>query len=273
MAINYRQIEPPAYLRSFVRYFWTLDHYGPPDQDRSFRTIADGSPGLVFQHADKGALYREGEQLPLICLYGQSTVYSELKLKGSFRTIGIFFYPNALKGIFGIDAGELTDSCMDMGQLISAKKSALSEQLLNAGTIEERIEILSAYLYAELQRNRQATDEATQYALDRISAARGNISMKDLQTTLQLSERTLERRFRQQIGITPKLFSRICRFQETLLQLKNNGYEKLSDIAYENGYADQSHFIRAFKEFTGTSPFQYQQTSSEIVENLTELRK
>jgi AraC-like DNA-binding protein len=88
-----------------------------------------------------------------------------------------------------------------------------------------------------------------------------------------LSERTLERRFKQSIGISAKLFSRICRFQESLNQLRKNKYDKLSDIAYENGYADQSHFIRSFKEFTGVSPFDYRKQLKEVAENFPEYNK
>jgi AraC-like DNA-binding protein len=54
------------------------------------------------------------------------------------------------------------------------------------------------------------------------------------------------------------LFARICRFQASLNQIRNNDYCRLSDIAYENEYADQSHLIRAFKEFAGISPNKYQ---------------
>jgi AraC-like DNA-binding protein len=99
----------------------------------------------------------------------------------------------------------------------------------------------------------------------------GNISLKNIQKDLQLSERSFERRFKQCVGVSPKLFSRICRFQASLAQLRKNGYNKLSDIAYENEYADQSHFIRAFKEFAGFSPVQYQKKSKEVVENLLNL--
>jgi len=90
---------------------------------------------------------------------------------------------------------------------------------------------------------------------------------------LLLSEKSFERKFKQGVGISPKLFSRICRFQAALNQLRNNHYRKLSDVAYENGYADQSHFIRAFKEFAGFSPQQYRLQSHEVVENLPELIK
>jgi len=91
--------------------------------------------------------------------------------------------------------------------------------------------------------------------------------LKDLQQKLRMTERSLERRFKQAIGISPKLFGRICRFQVSLNQLRKDNYDKLSDIAYENGYADQSHFIRSFREFAGVSPFDFKKQSNELVRN------
>jgi AraC-like DNA-binding protein len=107
--------------------------------------------------------------------------------------------------------------------------------------------------------------------LSRIAGSGGNLTVKELQSELNLSERSLERRFKQHIGISPKLFTRICRFQASLSQLRTNKYNKLSDVAFEQEYADQSHFIRSFKEFSGLSPYQYMNRSNEIVENFSAL--
>jgi len=71
---------------------------------------------------------------------------------------------------------------------------------------------------------------------------------------LHLNERTFERRFVAAVGISAKQFSRIIQFQQSLEQLTVKDYTKLSDIVYSNGFADQSHFIRVFKAFTGKSP-------------------
>ena len=271
--MNIQQIQPPDCLREYVRYFWTLEYNNIGGETRSFRTIPDGCPGLIFEHSDKGTLFRQEKELPPIFLYGQSTGFSELHLNGAFSTIGIFFYPHALKGVFGLDAGELTDSCLDLNDLALQRGFPLTEQLLNAISIQEQIGILSAFLSIQIRRNTGQIEGTIQYVLSQLSQSKGSASLKDLLITLQLSERSLERKFQHQVGISPKLFSRICRFQESLIQLKKNNYSKLSDIAYENGYADQSHFIRAFKEFAGSSPFQYQKNSLEVVDNLAELRK
>jgi len=82
-------------------------------------------------------------------------------------------------------------------------------------------------------------------------------SLKDIRRQLNISERTFERRFADHVGIAPKLFARICQFRASLVQLEQQQFDKLTDIAIDNGYADQSHFIRSFSEFTGLTPSRY----------------
>ena len=63
--------------------------------------------------------------------------------------------------------------------------------------------------------------------------------------------------FESNVGISPRLYKRICQFNAAFQQLNQMKFSKLSDIAYEKGYADQSHFVRTFKEFTNITPKEY----------------
>jgi AraC-like DNA-binding protein len=200
-------------------------------------------------------------------LYGQTIQPTKMVLAGKLSTIGVCFHPNALQSVFGIDAHELTGTCVDLGLAQHKKERQLQDKLLAAATIEEQINLLSASLINSVQHTGNRQDAVTRFALTEILHGKGYISFKDLHKKLQLSERTFERRFKQSIGISAKLFARICQFQDSLNQLRKNDYQKLSDVAYENNYADQSHFIRSFKEFSGVSPFDYRKQLNEVAEN------
>ncbi len=263
--MNYRQIQPPEYLRNHVRYFWVLESQDT-NATYTFQTIADGGPGLLFQPREKGLYYQNNKLMPGLTLYGQSTVPAEIRLTGQFSTIGIHFYPNALKSVFGLDAESLTDICLDLDVLSEKAGYPLSEKLHTGQDIEHRIEVLSAYLFFLIRKNSAHADSVIDYAISQIVRSNGNISLKELHDKLCLSERSVERKFKQQVGITPKLFARICRFQASLNQMRKNSYDKLTDIAYENEYADQSHLIRSFKEFAGTSPNQFQKRSENLLD-------
>lgn len=211
--------------------------------------------------------------LPNIFLYGQTVAPSSFSTAGKLGAIGICFQPHALKSIFGFDAGELTNSCVDLTLIGSKKRMNLQEQLANATTVNEQIKILSFYLFDKQQSHSRQPDDLTKFAISQLTHSKGNIPLKELQQQIQLSERSLERKFKDTVGISPKLFSRIIRFQETMNQMRSNKYDKLSDIAYENDYADQAHFIRVFKEFTGFTPLEFIRQSNESVENFPEIKK
>ncbi|HVI48665.1 MAG TPA: AraC family transcriptional regulator [Chitinophaga sp.] len=269
--MDYQQILPPDYLRDYVRYFWTLESNGADAVPKSFKTIADGCPGLIFQRSDKGLFYQNDKLLSGLFLYGQSTRHANMTSPAAFRTIGVYFYPQGLQSIFGMNADELTDTCVDLEPTAMLQSARLSEQLMDTESLSEQISILSSYLYQQIQRNRSKGDRTALYAVSQIISSNGAVSLRDLQRELSLTERSFERKFKQSIGMSPKLFSRICRFQASLNQMRANQFSKLSDIAFENEYADQSHFIRAFKEFAGFTPNQYQKKSNEIVENFPEI--
>jgi len=269
----YQQIPPPAPLKDYIRYYWALESHAADPAATSFRTMADGCPGLIFQQPDHGVLYQNSKQLPGIFLYGQATRHAEIRIAGKFSTIGIYFYPNALKSIFGFNAEALTNNCLNLDEIAVKQGYYLSEQLSATSSLTDQIGIISAYLLFLIRKNLYSTDEAMQYALSCILQTNGSIPLKALHEKLQLSERSFERKFKQYVGVSPKLFSRISRFQASLDQLRNNAYDKLSDIAFGNDYADQSHFIRSFKEFAGCSPYQYQKTSIEVMENFSRLTK
>lgn len=272
--MDYRIVLPPENLRPFVRYFWVLENNGNAGSVETFSPLADGSPGIMFQPPDKGTFYLEDKkQLPSILLYGQTIQPAKMILSGKLSTIGICLQPHALQSVFGLAANELTGTCVDMGLVQHKKEKNLLEKLMGATTIEAQINLFSSSLINSVQHTGDKQDAITKFAVTEIFRGKGAISFNALLKQLQLSERTLERRFKQSIGVSAKLFSRICRFQESLNQLRKNNYQKLSDIAYENGYSDQSHFIRTFKEFTGVSPFDYKKELNEVAENFPKVKE
>jgi AraC-like DNA-binding protein len=269
--MNYQYIVPPAYLRDYVEYFWTLDSTKGQSDPLKFATIADGSPGLIFQVSSSGFAYQDEKQLPAIYLYGQTTACSQILLPSNFQTIGVYFYPHALKSVFGLDAWELTDNCLDLTLFSTLKEYNLTERLLNLSCASQRIEVLCSYLYKLIVLHNNGVDDKVKYMLANIKNMHENLPLRHLRQDLGWSERTLERKFKEQVGISPKLFTKITQFQKALNILRSENYHRLTDVAYENFYADQSHFIRSFKEFTSLTPNQYLRNSKELVINFPQI--
>ncbi|MCX2454214.1 helix-turn-helix domain-containing protein [Pedobacter sp. PLR] len=270
--MNFQTFLPSEILKPYVRYFYKLEtNVGLPTDQKTLRTIADGCPGIIFQENSKGKLVRDQKVLPPVFLFGQSTRPSDISLTGNFDTLGVCLHPNALNSLFGLNAELLTDSCLELDELSARNQSLLSERLHDVCSTAEKIEILSHFMVTKIYGKGPGNDGEMQFAMDKIIHSNGTTSLKVLQEELYVTERSFERKFKQYVGIAPKLFSRICRFQSSLKQLNTNQFDKLADLAYDNNYADQSHFIRSFKEFTGLSPHQYQKRSTELAENLSEL--
>jgi AraC-like DNA-binding protein len=167
--------------------------------------------------------------------------------------VTIYFYPDVIQKIFGIPANELTDTCVDMSLFPEAKKMRLVDRLLDASAAQ-RISIMEDFVLQLISSSNASIDAQIRYAANQLSRTHGGTRIVDIQKLLNISERTLHRRFEQHVGVVPKVFANIVRFRSAFDALETGKFEKLSDLAFEFGYADQSHFIRAFKSFTGQTP-------------------
>lgn len=267
--MRYQQILPISALQNYIRFFWVLENTCANPIQTHFKIIPDGNPGLVFQN-NSTFLDCYHQKLPNTFLYGQSTQHAEQTSIGPFKSIGVYFQPDAISTIFGIHAAELTDQLQDLALITGIN---LGEQLLNAVSIAQSIDVLSAFFISLIKKNKRKENNKVKYCLSKIQAAKGNVVLKDFPRELYISESNFERSFKQTVGISPKLYTRITRFQASLNQLRSRQYQQLSDIAFENNYADQSHFIREFKSFTGMIPHYFHRQTNEIVTNFPELLK
>jgi AraC-like DNA-binding protein len=257
--MKYELIPVPISLQPFVRTMWTLEGDAMPVFSQVFGSLVDGCPGMIFHHANGGHLTMDDKPLPGLFLYGQTTKHADIIASEGFRTTGVIFHPHALKTLFNINAAELTNTCINP-DLLSSKK--ISSQLSDTVSLNEQVKLIQAYIHTQV--SNKYCGGVIEYAVSRILSSNGNISMRSLQEELQITEKSLERNFKAHVGISPKMFAGICRYQSSLQQLRSNQYLKLSDIAYENEYADQSHFIRSFKKYTGCSPFQFQKQFNDV---------
>ena len=222
--------------------------------------IAKGLPSIAFQLT--GSSNNNGNMH--LVLYGQNRKPFEFSASGHLTIIAYFLHPHILSNLFGLDANETTDLCIDLSYTRPAKDVALKERLLNAESLNKRLQLLDNYVLGLAGCIRADINKPVTYATDIIQKNKGLVSLKGLQAELNVTERTFQRMFEQHIGLSPKAFSKICQFNSAFQQIETGAFSKLGDIAYQNGYADQSHLIRVFKEFTNISPKEYLRQSSEF---------
>ena len=97
-------------------------------------------------------------------------------------------------------------------------------------------------------------DKRIQYAITMIQAHSGNLSIKKLAAESSLSERQLERRFKSEVGISPKMFSQIIKFQKAHNRLNTSTWSNLHELAWDCGYFDNAHLTREYLKLSGTLP-------------------
>jgi AraC-like DNA-binding protein len=224
---------------------------------------ADGYPGIMFQVADKGLyVLPHNKKMPDLFLYGQTIQPIELEIEGAYKLIVFQLYPFVINSFFSVDPKDLNDGCFDLNQLQEFDIKKIIAQINNNTGFENWSNILTSFLFSVFQAKKEKIDFSIQQAIQLIINNNGQQTIKELREVLHISERTFERRFAAQVGVTPKQFSKIIQFQLSLNDVAENDYAKLTDVVYKNGFADQSHFIRVFKAFTGKTPKKFNPKSS-----------
>ncbi len=250
--MNVKNLKPNDRIAQYVERILVIDDYQITNPF-SLPLFANGSPTLVFKSI-KGTI--RNSSTTHLTLFGQTTLPETLTFTEDFTLIAYFFKPYALLSIFGITARELTDKPVDLNLLAPQKTAGLEEQLLNARTTEKMMELLDNYISTLISHSKNEC-RIVKYASTKIAQHPSKQILMGVQKELHITERTFQRMFEKNIGIAPNLYRRICQFNSAFQQLNNRKYYKLSDIAFENGYADQSHYIRAFREFTNLTPGEY----------------
>jgi transcriptional regulator GlxA family with amidase domain len=180
--------------------------------------------------------------------------------EGAQSGIQLRVSPLASRALFGLPAGELGSVDVAAGEVLSSVAGELWEQIATAGGWRERFAILDATLSRRLNAERQAPAPVAQ-AWRLMLAGAGTIPIGKIAREVGFSERHLTNRFRQEIGLTPKLASRVVRFHKArhLLQaqLAADGRPDIARAAACCGYADQSHLVRDFQAFAELAPSQW----------------
>ncbi|HEY0054021.1 MAG TPA: helix-turn-helix domain-containing protein [Pedobacter sp.] len=251
--MGYKTANPDKSISLFVKNILVFE-----EDEQNLKTVlpffADGYPGLIFQETMNGLLIKPHEKLmPTFFLYGQTINPIELAMTGPYKLIVFQLYPFVLKSFFNVEPKDLNDNCYD---LTDFENNLGTDTLtkLNRTSAHERINIITIFLRLLFQKKQKKLDLTIAAAIEKILSAKGKLNIGSLCRELNLTERTFERRFINSVGVTAKQFSKIIQFQQSLEQLTMKDYTKLTDIVYSNGFADQSHFIKVFKSFTGKTP-------------------
>ena len=247
---------PTIALRPFIQFYIQVDR-GRRDPLVILPIPARASPIIEFVFGERFKFRYWGSPdeatVPAASLVGMLTrPHATLLHQGTFQSFVIMFQAHGLTDLFGVPLSELTNRTYDADAVLGKPVRELEQRLGNCETFQQRRSVAN-HFFAERLKHAQAVDRMA-FAADRILNSSGNLSSAELAGEAGIGVRQFQREFSARFGASPKLFSRIVRFQNALDRKARSSTKSWTDVAHELGYYDQMHMVHEFRAFTGESP-------------------
>lgn len=239
---------PTDILKPFIKTYRIIES----EETIENRVLPNTSIAVAFRlkgqtHYNTGA---EKTGLPATAFSGLRKSVRLINYSKNTATLIVLFKDCGASVFFKEPLHELFEHSISLDNIINAGEiKIVEERLSEAENNLERIAIVEQFLLKRM--NRYKTDNLILEAVTKINSAKGFVKIKELADALYISNDAFEKRFRKAVGSSPKQFASIVRISSVVHQ---KSYGRLSDIAFDAGYYDQSHFIKDFKLFTGQTP-------------------
>lgn len=185
-----------------------------------------------------------------VCLGGPHTRAVEIHHDGSQHGVQLDLTPAGARALLGVTAAEVSGACVELADLIGSRATMVRDALHEIPSWTERFELVQAELFGD--EAAPTVDDRLTRTWARIMHSGGAVAVRELADDAGWSTRQLTDRFSREFGMGPKTACRLTRFGRAhrLVQGGTPGAE----VAARCGYADQSHLVRDWRAFTGTTP-------------------
>lgn len=251
--MKFVRINPDPAVQHLIECYWIIESM--ETQAREEKIIPDGFTELIFHYGDAYVSNLNNDKQTQVhnLLAGQISNYFYINNTGISGMVAVKLKPAGLAQLFGIEMSNYTDKVVDIAQLNDERLFELCGLIVPFAAEDTVKKIFDDYFMRMVRSAKTSTVTA---AIDLIFETNGMAPVKDLANIAGVGERQLERLFKKYVGLSPKYYARIIRFNYIfkLIQAHDTPW---ADIVYQAGYYDQSHFIRNFKAFTGEDPSSY----------------
>ena len=263
VAAIYRSHTPTPPLDDYIERFWFCE--GAPDHPRE-HILPSGTVELVVNLRDDEVRIGHcdtpdgSQRFPGAVISGAYSGFFVIDPARHASMLGVHFKPGGAAPFLGLPPGDLTDAHVDLATLWGRSAASLRGRLCEAVTVEERFALLEQTLTARL-----GIAPGRHRAVPTALAAfeQPGVCVRDVAAHIGLCQRRFIRVFAAEVGLTPKLYYRVRRFQRAMAQSRKS--PDWARLALECGYFDQAHLIRDFRAFAGLSPTEYIRHQSEAV--------
>ncbi len=243
-----RIYKPKEELRRYVRYYWVLES----DEPFSVLTFPIGCSQMIFHRRTPLFIPESSSRQDRFTISGQVNFPAHIASEGDTEMIVAVFYPHTIKMFIDTPPSAFYNREISGYDIGNKQLNLLADRIFDCADSETAISVIEQWLIDRI---------TSSLNIERIGASltalllSPSVSVENLAGIACLGRKQYGRLFREYVGINPKEYGRIARFQQALrmMQLGSRDY---ADIAYANGYSDQSHFIRDFRQFSGMTPKQ-----------------
>lgn len=265
--MRYQEIHPGEGLRHYVKCYYIYES----DSDLGFddKVLPSGNMEIIFNLGSGNWQTGSSEDglitTPSVELWGQIIRPLAVRSIGRNTMLGIRFYPHAAAYFLPEKMDVLNNLVVDAREVVGDGLGELYGRLQDIESWPERIRMIETFLEKLLMRRHGSMERAGVVGDVMQEMRRGDFfdNIENVAARYGITSRYLQKLFLQYTGLTPKLYSKINRFQQSL-KLVGRREASLTSIAYDCGYFDQSHFIREFKSFTGHTPSAWQGALSPV---------
>lgn len=255
--LGFHLMLPGRLLRPYVHSYWVFRRTIPLATYHEQFMHPRGGFGIVFNFGDQLHLDSQALTEPVF-LDGVNTISRKMGFFGNVELMGIRFYEGGAYPFLALPLAELSNETALLDALPALLR--LYARLYEAESLTARIELLDEWLLARLTLGKER-DERIPASLALLRAE--GIAIPELAGRLAISQRQLERLYQNQVGISPKQYTQLCRIEAVRLALKHlalnpaDSKPNLATFASDLEYYDQSHFIREFRAVVGMTPSGY----------------
>lgn len=253
--MRHRVHRPGPPLSGFIDFLWSLSDAPAHARERIFPS---GTLELVVNLADdefriSGSPTTEApyHRLPGALVSGCYAAPFEFDTRAHAAVVGVHFKPGGAAQFLGTPPGKLADSHVALADLWGQQAIELRERLCSAPSARDRFQLLEHALRIRLARGRDPRG-AVKHALTELD--RPGIEVGRVTRELDLSRRRFIEIFTEDVGMTPKRYAKVRRFQRALTLATASPSPRWAELALASGYFDQAHLCRDWAELTGVSP-------------------
>ncbi|MCF0070679.1 helix-turn-helix domain-containing protein [Dyadobacter sp. CY261] len=267
------QIKPTPLLSGIVRHFLVIE----TDRNAVMRIFSDGNTGVVFNYGDplsyESTISQGNTRLPASFLYGQLDTFRNVHASGKIRLLIAVLHPFGAAALFRVPASELRNQIIGCDELYVRNAEPLADKVAVATTVSDKIRTVETFLISQLQ-DSTSGGKLVANTISFIHAENGLVPVSRLIALAGVTERQLQRKFEEYIGISPKRYAGITRMQYALKMLRRKpGDLSLAGVACESGFFDQAHLIREMKNLSGLTPGQYLSPQNLLAANLIQISR